>query len=210
MMSTVRTLKLARKVPEWSEKCLKVLALTCNTVHARRDPSRQLGQFPVNSFNKIFKGLPRAWRQGFHKWIRQPVPTRSLMENTGAGCLAYSSEKGQEGLTFFPVFGCSVTWFPSLRWSRSGNLEGGKRITLGRPSEMHPTFAPGHSVQRKNWGFGTSPGPFPWADLGSGLLIRSMQGNQFTGWKWQKLMKKPKRLTPFRGRAHNPYVSGRA
>lgn len=78
---------------------------------------------------------------------------------------------------------------------------------------MHPTFAPGHSIQRKSWGFGTSPGPFPWADLGSGLLIMSMQGNEFTGWKrrtHEKLMKKPKRPAPFRGRAHGPYISGGA
>lgn len=77
---------------------------------------------------------------------------------------------------------------------------------------MHSTFAPGHSAQRKSWGFGTSPGPFPWADLGSSLLIRPMQANWLTGWKRQtheKLMKKPKRPAPFSRRAHDPYVSGR-
>lgn len=127
-------------------------------------PTPDSAQFPISSFNKILKGLPcaRHCPRGFQKRLRHSAYEEPDGEHGGgAPNLQLREEVGMSPWLFSSQMLSNLTSKPQQ--FRSNYSENRSRISPGSPSEIHSTFSPDDSEERKCRGLWGQPGPVPMA-----------------------------------------------
>ena len=132
--------------------------------HSEELPTPDSAQFPISSLNKILKGLPcaRHCPRGFPKWLRHSAYEEPAGERGGgAPNLQLRGEAGRSPWLFSSQMLSNLTSQPQR--FRSNYPENRSRIIPESPSEIHSSFSPDDSEERKCRGLWGQPGPVPMA-----------------------------------------------